>query len=198
MTLVENDIYADLDPQPRPSLASLDQLKRVIYIGSFSKTISPNMRVGYLLAGPRLMDELAQLKMVSGLTSSDLTERVAYGALTEGRWRKHLKALRDRLAEAHQRAAARLLALGFELFNEPKAGHVPVGAPPRHRRQRRAVPAGAAEHDIMLGPGHLFPIDLAPSPAGFASTSPIAPTARFFPFSRASAARRDEPGEPAR
>ena len=30
------------------------------------------------------MDELAQLKMVSGLTSSDLTERIAYGALTEG------------------------------------------------------------------------------------------------------------------
>ena len=53
VTLVENDIYADLDPQARPSLASLDQLKRVVYIGSFSKTISPNMRVGYLAAQGR-------------------------------------------------------------------------------------------------------------------------------------------------
>ncbi|MEO8014685.1 MAG: PLP-dependent aminotransferase family protein, partial [Polaromonas sp.] len=34
--VVENDIYADLDPESRPSLASLDQLKRVIYISSFS------------------------------------------------------------------------------------------------------------------------------------------------------------------
>ena len=98
VTLVENDIYADLDPQARPSLASLDQLKRVIYIGSFSKTISPNIRVGYLVARPDLLDELAQLKMVSGLTSSDFTERLAFGALSEGRWRKHLKSLRDRLA----------------------------------------------------------------------------------------------------
>lgn len=44
--VVENDIYADLDPEPRPSLASLDQLQRVVHIGSFSKTISPNLRVG--------------------------------------------------------------------------------------------------------------------------------------------------------
>ena len=64
--VVENDIYADLDPEPRPSLASLDQLQRVIYISSFSKTISPNIRVGYLAASPDLLEDLAQLKMISG------------------------------------------------------------------------------------------------------------------------------------
>src|SRR4029453_7807349 len=57
VTLVENDIYADLDPLERPSLASLDQLKRVIYVGSYSKTISPNIRVGYLVAGPDRIDD---------------------------------------------------------------------------------------------------------------------------------------------
>ena len=75
-----------------------------------------------VVAQPDLLDDLAQLKMVSGLTSSDLTERLAFGALTEGRWRKHLKSLRDRLAEAHGMVAQRLRELGFELFNEPKAG----------------------------------------------------------------------------
>ena len=101
LALVENDIYADLDPEPRSSLASLDQMRRVVYVGSYSKTISPNIRVGYVVARPELLDDLAQLKMVSGLTSSDITERLAFGALFEGRWRKHLKALRDRLAQAH-------------------------------------------------------------------------------------------------
>ena len=143
VTLVENDIYADLDPEARPSLASLDQLKRVIYIGSFSKTISPNMRVGYLLAGPGLMDELTQLKMVSGLTSSDLTERVAYGALTEGRWRKHLKALRDRLSEAHGRVGTTIDDARLRVVPRAQGGVVLVGAPPRHQRQHRAVPARA-------------------------------------------------------
>ena len=69
LTLVENDLYADMDPLARPSLASLDQLRRVIHIGSYSKTISPNIRVGFVAAEPGLLDELTQLKMVSGLTS---------------------------------------------------------------------------------------------------------------------------------
>ncbi|MBW8723469.1 MAG: PLP-dependent aminotransferase family protein, partial [Polaromonas sp.] len=87
-TLVENDIYADMDPVARLTLASLDQLQRVVYIGSYSKTISPNLRVGYLLARGGLIEELAQLKMISGLTSSDIAERLAFGVVTDGRWRK--------------------------------------------------------------------------------------------------------------
>src|SRR6185369_12016741 len=81
-----------------------------------------NIRVGYVVARPDLLEGLAQLKMVSGLTSSDITERLAFGALTEGRWRKHLKALRDRLADAHGHVAHKLSSLGFGLFHEPKAG----------------------------------------------------------------------------
>jgi DNA-binding transcriptional MocR family regulator len=164
VALVENDIYADLDPEPRPSLASLDQLRRVVYVGSFSKTISPNIRVGYVVARPDLLDELAQLKMVSGLTSSDLTERLAFGALTEGRWRKHLKSLRDRLATAHGRVAPRLAELGFELFHEPKAGMYLWARHPdladSGELSQEAVLAG-----IMLGPGNLFRVD--PHPTGW-------------------------------
>ena len=164
VAVVENDIYADLDPEARPSLASLDQLQRVVYIGSYSKTISPNIRVGYLVANPDLLDELAQLKMVSGLTSSDLTERLAFGALTEGRWRKHLKSLRDRLAQAHGVVGQRLHDLGFELFSEPKAGmylwarHPDL--PDCIELSQRAVGSG-----MLLGPGHLFLTE--PRPTGW-------------------------------
>ncbi len=161
--VVENDIYADLDPQAHPSLASLDQLKRVIYIGSFSKTISPNIRVGYMAAGPVLLDELARLKMLSGLTSSEFTERLAYGALIDGRWRKHIKTLKDRLAKAQQLLATQLLDAGFELFTEPKAGMFLWA---RHPAVQNAAELAykAAEQDILLGPGHLFSVDLEPSP----------------------------------
>jgi DNA-binding transcriptional MocR family regulator len=161
--VVENDIYADLDPEPRPSLASMDQLNRVIYISSFSKTISPNIRVGYVAANPDLLEDLAQLKMISGLTSSEFSERLAYGALTDGRCRKHVKGLRDRLAKAHVATASKLLKLGFEIFCEPKAG---IFLWARHP----AVPDSAvlaykaAEQDILLGPGHLFSANLQPSP----------------------------------
>lgn len=161
--VVENDIYADLDPEPRPSLASLDQLQRVIYVGSFSKTISPNLRVGYVASHPDVLEDLAQLKMISGLTSSEFAERLAYGALIDGRWRKHLRALRQRLAQAHQRTAERLERMGFALFAQPGAG---LFLWARHPAIDNAGPLAyqAAEQDILLGPGHLFGLDLNPSP----------------------------------
>ena len=164
IALVENDIYLDLDPEARPSLASLDQLKRVIYVGSFSKTISPNIRVGYVVARPDLLEGLTQLKMVSGLTSSDLTERLAFGALTEGRWRKHLKALRDRLAAAHGKVSHRLVELGFELFSEPKAGMYLWARHPDLTDSAELSKQAVAD-SIMLGPGHLFLVE--PRPTGW-------------------------------
>ncbi len=162
-TIVENDIYADVDPESRPSLASLDQLRRVIYVSSFSKTISPNIRVGYLAANPERLEDLARLKMISGLTSSEFTERLAYGVLIDGRWRKHIKTLKDRLAHGQQQLAMRLLDMGFELFSEPKAGMFLWA---RHPAVRNAAELAykAAEQDILLGPGHLFSVDLEPSP----------------------------------
>lgn len=162
-TVVENDIYADLDPQMRPSLASLDQLNRVIYISSFSKTISPNIRVGYMAAHPDVLEDLAQLKMVSGLTSSEFTERLAYGALLDTRWRRHLKCLRDRLARAHDSTAQQLLHLGFELFAEPKAG---IFLWARHPKLPDATELAyrAGEEDMLLGPGTLFSPAMHPSP----------------------------------
>jgi DNA-binding transcriptional MocR family regulator len=161
--VVENDIYADLDPEPRPSLASLDQLNRVIYISSFSKTISPNIRVGYLAASPDLLEDLAQLKMISGLTSSEFSERLAHGALMDGRWRKHIKGVRERLAKAHEVAAKRLLNIGFEIFSEPKAG---IFLWAKHPGMPNATELAykAVEQDILLGPGNLFSPDLQLSP----------------------------------
>ena len=160
--LVENDIYADMDPTSRPSLASLDQLNRVVYVGSYSKTISPNLRTGFLLARRDLLDELVQLKMVSGLTSSEITERLTFGVVTDGRWRKHLKSLRERLAEAHQQVGRRLDGLGFELFHEPEAGmylwarHPDL--PDSAELSKEATGAG-----IMLGPGQLFLTESRPT-----------------------------------
>ncbi|HEX5683998.1 MAG TPA: PLP-dependent aminotransferase family protein [Ideonella sp.] len=162
LTIVENDIYVELDPEPRPSLASLDQLTRVIYIGSYSKTISPNIRVGFLAAHPDLLEDLAQLKMISGLTSAEFGERLAHSALLDGRRRKHLKALRERLAEAHQQVGGRLVAMGFELFAEPKAGMFLWARHPR-LLDTPALANRAAEADVMLGPGHLFRAGMQPT-----------------------------------
>ena len=58
--LVENYIYADMDAGVRPSLASLDQLQRVIYLGSFSKGTSAGLRIGYMLVPAALQTAASQ------------------------------------------------------------------------------------------------------------------------------------------
>lgn len=156
--LVENNLYADMIAEPQPCLTSLDHLRQVVYVGSYSKSISPNVRVGYLLANPDLMQQLLRLKMRSGLTTSQVMERVVYAAIIDGRWRKHLKRLRQRLAEAHLEVGRQLHRLGFELFIESDEG---MYIWTRHP----AIPDSAAllddalEQGIMLGPGQLFMVD---------------------------------------
>lgn len=162
LVVVENDLYADLDAEQLPSLASLDELQRVIHVGSYSKTISPNLRVGFLLANPDMIARLAHLKMLSGLTSSEVSEKLVYHILTDGRWRKHLKRLRDRLKTAHARTLSRLGRLGFEVFCEPDEG---LFLWARHPAVSNSAPMAreAAAHGIMLAPGQLFMVDSTPT-----------------------------------
>lgn len=156
--LVENNLYADMVAEPQPCLSSLDHLQQVVYVGSYSKSISPNVRVGYMLANPELIQQLLQLKMRSGLTTSQVMERVVYAAITDGRWRKHLKRLRQRLAEAHQEVSRQLGRLGFEIFVESGEGMYLWARHP-HIANSAALVDDALERGIMLGPGQLFMVD---------------------------------------
>lgn len=81
--------------------------------------------------------------------------------MLDGRWRKHTKALRDRLAVAQQRGLE-LIDLGFEPLAEPKAGMLLWARHPRFP-DASDLAYKAAEQDILLGPGHLFTIDMQPS-----------------------------------
>ncbi|MFK8331046.1 PLP-dependent aminotransferase family protein [Pseudomonas sp. BJa5] len=160
--LVENNLYADMIGEPLPCLTSLDHLQQVVYVGSYSKSISPNVRVGFMLANPELMQQLLQLKMRSGLTTSQVMERVVYAAITDGRWRKHLKRLRQRLAEAQQEVSQHLDRLGFERFVEGDEGMYLWTRHPAIA-DSAALVDDALEQGIMLGPGQLFMVDSRPT-----------------------------------
>ncbi|MBS7350123.1 MAG: PLP-dependent aminotransferase family protein [Comamonas sp.] len=160
--VVENDIYADMDTSQQLSLASLDQLQRVIYLGNYSKTISPNFRVGFLLAHPQVVEQLVQLKMLSGLTSSEVAEQLMLNVVTDGRWRKHLKHLHERLAKAHDFVAQQLQNLGFELYCEPREGMYLWARHPAIEDSTVMVEA-AVQSQILLGAGRLFFVNSQPT-----------------------------------
>jgi DNA-binding transcriptional MocR family regulator len=83
-TVVEDDIFCDLQIRKTPRLATLDQLNRVIYARSFSKTLSGSLRVGFIACRQQIANELADIKMLTSITTSQFTERLVYLMLVDG------------------------------------------------------------------------------------------------------------------
>jgi DNA-binding transcriptional MocR family regulator len=159
-TIVEDDVYGDLAHGRALRLASLDQLRRVVYLGGFSKTLAASLRVGFIAASAELAPQLANLKMLTGLTTPELTERVVARILAEGQYRRHLDRLRGRLDAARDRTARALEKMGAKLFAEPAAGiflWADLG------RDTNAIAMEAAAEDILCAPGSLFSPTQLPS-----------------------------------
>jgi DNA-binding transcriptional MocR family regulator len=72
LTIVEDDIFADFEPEPAPRLAAFDGLDRVIQIGSFSKTLSASVRCGYIAARPDWIEGLIDLKIATSFGGGGL------------------------------------------------------------------------------------------------------------------------------
>jgi DNA-binding transcriptional MocR family regulator len=160
LMVCEDDIFAELPPERTTPLASLDHLERVIYIGSFSKTIAPSLRVGYLAARADRAERIAMQKNMMSLSSSELMEHIVLAILTSGRYRTHLERLRRHLTDARGRVVRRFRDCGIEgtqggggmfLWTE-----LPADDPAAIQRRARAK-------GILLAPGEIFRPDARPS-----------------------------------
>jgi DNA-binding transcriptional MocR family regulator len=163
LILVEDDIYGDFHPGTATRLATLDQLNRVIYVSSFSKSVSASLRVGYFACSPAIATNLCDVKLLTGLTTSEISERLMYQLLTEGHYRKHLDKLRSKLQLARQGTMARLENLGFTLHCEPDGGMF-VWAKLDGESNSAEMASLAAKKGIMLAPGNMFRPHQEPSP----------------------------------
>jgi len=162
--IVEDNVSADLVPGRAITLAGADQLRRVVYVGSFSKAIAPGLRVGFVVAEPGLLEELVYFKLVSGMSTPGINERLVHAIFMEGHVRKHVEHLRDRLAKAQERICRRLEHAGFVRFLEPGAGMFVWARPQEGEADALALSRRALEKGILLAPGHLFRPGLEPSP----------------------------------
>lgn len=163
-TIVEDDVYCDMHPgagvQPATRLAALDQLHRVIYLGGFSKTLSANLRVGFIATSPELARHLADRKMLSTLTTSELGERVIYKILSEGHYRKHTERLRNRLSTVRDKVIRQMERVGLDTGNASPIGmFVWVDA----ACDTNVLTEKAMAQGFLLAPGSLFSPNQLPS-----------------------------------
>lgn len=164
LTIVEDNVSSGLVQGRQPVLAAMDGLNRVIYIGSFSKTLSPALRVGFFAARPELVERMTRFKMMTGMTTPQLNERLALAMLQESRQRRQQERLRTRLADAQCRCAERLEQLGWRLFTRPQNGLFLLAAPPQTDQDSLPLATLARQQGILLAPGALFHPHGGPSP----------------------------------
>lgn len=157
LTIVEDDIFADFERMPAPRLAAFDGLDRVIVIGSFSKTISASARCGFVVARPEWIEGLIDMKIATSFGGGRLNAELVLAVLGDGGYRKHMEALRVRLAAAMSQVAGRLKAIGIEPWLMPQAGmflwcRLPDGI------DAADLARAAIVENVVLAPGNAFSV----------------------------------------
>jgi DNA-binding transcriptional MocR family regulator len=118
--LIEDDVYADLHSGSGTRLAALDP--NVIYVGSFSKTLSSSLRVGFVVTESEIITRLAEVKMITGMGASRFCESVLACLLANGAYGKLVQRQRQRLNSDRQVVLQLLEDAEWEVFGKPAGG----------------------------------------------------------------------------
>ena len=99
--IVEDDYDSEFryGERPIPCLHGLDTDGRVIYVGSFSKSIFPALRLGFLIAPPELSDRLLAARRASDLHPSAIDQAVLADFIGDGHFARHLRRMRSAYRE---------------------------------------------------------------------------------------------------
>jgi len=159
--IFEDDCYADLiwDGERPPALYAMSRHGGVIYIGSFSKSIAPALRVGYIVAPWEMLARMLALKTDAG---SGALEQMVLAEYCAPHFTEHVPALRRALRaklDTMMEALAEQFGTSAE-FDDPKGGIFLWVKLPDHvdtlKLRQAALAAGVA-----INPGPEWSIDKA-------------------------------------
>lgn len=155
LTIVEDDALADLKPRTLTRIATLDQLRRTIYIGSFAKSVSAALRVGFLACDAGLASDLADVKMLMHVSSSEYCERTLDAIVSDGHFLRHTNFLQDKLRRATDTGLAALRRLGADVFRESDQSLYLWASLPGWPDSMRLAQA-LLDQGVILAPGAVF------------------------------------------
>ncbi len=159
--LIEDDVYGELyfgSQRPRPAKA-FDRTGRVLHCGSFSKSLAPGYRLGWIAAG-RYQLQVQRLILMTTLAASLPAQTAVLQYLERGGYERHLRRLRGALAH-RMHAARREIEARFPAgtrLSRPQGGYflwlqLPAGMDAMRLHQ------AALERAIGLAPGQVFSSD---------------------------------------
>lgn len=156
--IIEDDIYGELHFGPtRPvSLQSFDHAGEVLHCGSFSKTLAPGYRIGWLAPG-RFMAEVKRIKYATTIAAPPLPQMALASYLHHGGYDRHLRSLRRIFAGNLQRmthAVAEFFPEGTRA-TQPQGGFVLWVEMPESV-DALALYRTALRQKISIAPGPIF------------------------------------------
>jgi GntR family transcriptional regulator/MocR family aminotransferase len=113
--IVEDDYLGELQLERRaaPALASIDTNGRVIHIGSFSKTISPTLRLGFVVVPNKLVERFSETVMCLAPAPGPAVQHSVAEFMREGHYMRHLRRMKRVYAARGKALQANLLARGY-------------------------------------------------------------------------------------
>jgi 2-aminoadipate transaminase len=103
LPLIEDDPYGALsyNGEPLPKMVTMNP-DGVIYMGSFSKVLTPGIRLGYVVAPQPLVRQLELVKQAADLHTSQLTQMVVHEVIKDGFLQRHIPTIRSLYANQCQ------------------------------------------------------------------------------------------------
>lgn len=175
--ILEDNAYEGLNVEPVPApIKALDQHDLVTYVGTFSKTIMPGLRVGYMVVTGQHYQAILERKLLCDLHVSTVSQAILSEYLASGHYRRHVTRLRaDNLQSRNT-----ILCAMEEYFPEEVTWTIPKGGVflwahlPQHLPIQR-ICAQAISQKVFVVPGSLFFPDQQGYPAMRLSFSHLAP-----------------------
>ncbi|MCU1716714.1 PLP-dependent aminotransferase family protein [Pseudomonas sp. 5P_3.1_Bac2] len=156
--VIEDDIYGELlfDPGSTKALKSHDREGRVVYCSSFSKTLSPGVRIGWVVAGKH-QPEIERLQTFSTYSACSVTQMGVAAYLENGGYDRHLRYVRQEYRKnlsAFQLAVQQYFPAGTQI-SRPKGGFVLWVSLPA-RVNTKDLHLRALQQGISIAPGLIF------------------------------------------
>ena len=156
--VLEDDPYVDLrfSGEPLPTMLSLNP-ERVVYASSFSKTVCPGVRVGYLVGPRELIDGVAKLATNTYISPGMVSESIVYEFCASGALDRSIETVRTALAERADDARERAAPRAARRRVRGAAGRLlHVGDAARGHRRRRPLSGCRRERGVSFVKGTDF------------------------------------------
>ncbi|MBN6186834.1 PLP-dependent aminotransferase family protein [Aneurinibacillus sp. BA2021] len=162
LPIIEDDIYRELwidEPAP-PPLKAFDRHGHVLYVGSLSKTLSPGLRIGWIVGPEPVIERLADIKMQTDYGSASLSQRVAAEWLADGLYEQHVIFVREQLAIRRQAALSALERHMHDIaeWKMPRGGFL-LWLKIKPALSMRELFSRALGEGVLLNPGSMYAQD---------------------------------------